>query len=125
MKFGKVELYTDDKGYSQFRELDIEMNEAGNIGFLSDNITASSYQLRYSPPGYKSDFHNSMTPQWVFILSGTMRIGLRDGSTRDFKAGESFYSNDIPPSIAVADDVPGHSSAQVGDEPLQTLFLRE
>jgi hypothetical protein len=124
MKFKKVELYTNESGYSQFRELEIELNEAGNIGFLSDDLSASNYQLRHSPIGYKSDFHNSTTPQWVFILSGTMRIGLRDGTHRDFKAGESFYSNDTPPAANVAKSVPGHNSAQVGSEPLQTLFLR-
>jgi hypothetical protein len=61
----------------------------------------------------------------VFILRGRMEIGLQDGSSRSFGPGEHFYSDDRLPEGAVFDAaVHGHWSRQVGDEPLQTLFVR-
>jgi hypothetical protein len=53
-----------------------------------------------------------------------MEIGLRDGSSRRFKAGEGFFSNDVLPKGATFNpDLHGHCSRQIGNEPLQTLFL--
>jgi uncharacterized cupin superfamily protein len=81
--------------------------------------------LRQSPVGFRSQFHCTITPQWVFILSGQMEISLQDGSARVFKPGEHFYSDDTVPEGATFDAaVHGHWSRQVGDEPLVTLFVR-
>jgi hypothetical protein len=55
-----------------------------------------------------------------------MEIGLQDGTSRIFKPGEHFYSADLLPADATFDpNVHGHWSAQVGNEPLVTLFLRD
>ena len=86
---------------------------------------SGGYQLRESPVGFRSTFHCTGTPQWVFILSGVMEIGLQDGSSRRFGPGEHFYSADTLPDGAVFDPaLHGHWSRQVGDEPLVTLFVR-
>jgi hypothetical protein len=92
---------------------------------LSHLMQSGGYQIRHSPVGFKSQFHVTTTPQWVFILSGEMLIGLQDGSHRTFKAGEHFYSNDVLPVGAVFDpSVHGHWSQQVGEQALVTLFVR-
>jgi hypothetical protein len=76
--------------------------------------------------GFRSQFHVTGKPQWVFILSGQMEIGLQDGTSRVFSAGEHFYSADTLPEGATFDPtVHGHWSRQVGDEPLRTLFLKD
>jgi hypothetical protein len=54
-----------------------------------------------------------------------MEIGLQDGSSRIFQAGQCFYSNDtLPPGAAFDAKLHGHWSAQVGDESLVTVFIR-
>jgi hypothetical protein len=54
-----------------------------------------------------------------------MEIGLQDGSSRVFGPGQHFYSTDLLPEGAVFDAaVHGHWSRQVGEVPLQTLFVR-
>jgi hypothetical protein len=54
-----------------------------------------------------------------------MEIGLQDGSSRVFSAGEHFYSVDTLPDGATFDEkVHGHWSCQLGTEPLVTLFVR-
>jgi hypothetical protein len=61
----------------------------------------------------------------VFILSGQMEIGLQDGSSRVFSAGQHFYSADTLPEGASFDaTLHGHWSRQAGSQPLVTLFVR-
>ena len=75
--------------------------------------------------GFRSEFHCTVTPQWVVILGGYMEIGLQDGSSRVFRPGDHFYSADTVPEGATFDPaVHGHWSRQVGAEPLTTLFVR-
>jgi hypothetical protein len=88
-------------------------------------MASGGYQLRESPVGFRSEFHCTENPQWVFILRGQMEIGLHDGSTRTFGPGQHFYSADALPAGASFDaKLHGHWSRQVGTEPLVTLFLR-
>jgi hypothetical protein len=55
-----------------------------------------------------------------------MEIGLQDGSSRVFSAGEHFYSADtLPDGVSFDPAVHGHWSRQVGEEPLRTLFLKD
>lgn len=123
--FTKVILYTDAEGYARFREESIELPEGSAQSMLSKVFESGGYQLRYSPVGFRSQFHCTGTPQWVFILTGQMEIGLQGGVSRVFKPGEHFYSADVLPAGASFDPtVHGHWSRQLGPDPLQTLFVR-
>jgi len=124
--FTKVVLFTDIDGKAKFKEETVVMGEGTPQSQLTEIFTAQGYQLRFSPVGFRSQFHVTGKPQWVFILSGQMEIGLQDGTSRVFKAGEHFYSADTLPEGASFDPaVHGHWSRQVGDEPLRTLFLKD
>ncbi len=121
----KTILYTAADGRAQFREEAVALTEGTPQSQLSVLMASGGYQLRSSPVGFRSAFHCSVNPQWVFILSGVMEIGLQDGSSRVFKPGEHFYSEDLLPAGANFDArVHGHWSRQVGAEPLVTLFVR-
>ncbi|GAB3478694.1 cupin domain-containing protein [Polaromonas eurypsychrophila] len=123
--FTKVILYTDTDGRAKFREEPVALNEGTPQALLSPLAPSSGYQLRHSPVGFRSQFHCTPTPQWVFILGGQMEIGLQGGESRVFKPGEHFYSADLLPAGAIFDaSVHGHWSRQVGPEPLVTLFLQ-
>jgi len=123
--FRQVTLYTDADGRARFREEQIALDEGTPQARLSALRESGGYQLRESPVGFRSAFHCTVTPQWVFILRGLMQIGLQDGSTRSFGPGEHFYSADLLPEGATFDArVHGHWSSQSGDEPLVTLFVR-
>ena len=88
-------------------------------------MASGGHQLRESPVGFRSDFHCTGVPQWLFVLQGQMEIGLQDGSTRVFGPGQHFYSADTLPEGTVFDPaLHGHRSRQLGDEPLVTLFVR-
>ncbi len=124
--FNKTVLFTDADGFARWRDEVIPLNEGKPQARLSAAFAASEYQLRESPVGFASEFHCTGTPQWVFILQGEMEIGLQDGSSRFFAAGDHFYSADVLPAGAQFDPrIHGHWSRQVGEIPLQTLFLRD
>lgn len=123
--FVKVILYTDYEGRAKFREERVPLGGGTPQARLSARFPASGYQLRRSPVGFRSAFHCTPQPQWVFILEGEMEIGLQDGTTRVFRPGEHFYSADtLPPGASFDPKLHGHCSAQRGPRPLVTLFLK-
>jgi hypothetical protein len=123
--FVKTILFTDHDGRARFRDETLVLSEGKPQARLSPLLPSGGYQLRESPLGFRSEFHCTENPQWVFILRGRMQIGLQDGSLRVFAPGEHFYSADVlPPGATFDARVHGHWSCQLGDEPLVTLFVR-
>ena len=123
--FRKVTLFTETDGRARFREEAIALTEGKPQAMLSPLMPSGGYQLRHSPVGFRSAFHCTDNPQWVFILGGQMEIGLQDGTSRVFKPGEYFYAADrLPAGAAFDPKVHGHWSRQVGPDPLVTLFVR-
>ena len=123
--FTKVVLYTDRDGRAKFREEEVPLPEGTAQSMLSAVFPSGGYQLRRSPVGFRSQWHCTPKPQWVFILDGEMEIGLQGGVSRLFKPGEHFFSADTLPDGATFDPaVHGHWSAQRGDRALVTLFVK-
>ncbi len=120
-----VELFTDTDGRAKFRDRCIELNEGSPAAHLSPLTQGNGHQFRMSPVGFRSQFHCTATPQWLIVLQGAMEIGLQDGTSRIFRAGQCFYSNDtLPEGATFNNKLHGHNSRQVGDEPLATVFVR-
>jgi hypothetical protein len=123
--FTKTVLYTDTDGRARFRDEPLPLDQGKPEALLSALLPGGGLQLRWSPLGFRSSFHCTVTPQWVFILQGRMEIGLQDGSSRVFGPGQHFYSADVLPDGAVFDPaLHGHWSRQLGPEPLMTAFVR-
>lgn len=124
--FTKTVLFTDSDGRARFREESLRLDEGTPASRMSAVFGSTGYQLRVSPVGFRSVFHCTGQPQWVFILGGQMEIGLHGAGSRLFKPGEHFYSADVLPAGAQFDPaVHGHWSRQVGDQPLVTLFVKD
>ena len=125
MHFTQVILETGPDGRARFREEAIALTEGKPAARLSALMPSGGLQLRMSPVGFRSDFHCTGTPQWLFVLGGAMEIGLQDGSSRVFLPGDHFYSADTLPEGASFDPkVHGHCSRQLGQEPLVTAFVK-
>jgi hypothetical protein len=123
--FTKIVLYTDRDGRARFRDEPVPLGEGTPQAMLSQILPSPGYQLRHSPVGFRSQWHCTPIPQWVFILQGEMEIGLRDGTSRVFRPGQHFYASDTLPEGATFDaNLHGHWSAQRGAYPLVTLFLK-
>ena len=123
--FNQVILFTDADGFARFREETVALSEGKPQARLSPLTPSGGMQLRRSPVGFRSDFHCTDNPQWLFVLEGQMEIFLQDGTSRIFGPGEHFYSADVLPAGATFDaKVHGHWSRQVGSDELVTLFVR-
>ena len=123
--FTQTILFTDTDGRARFRQETLALTEGKPQARLSLLMPSGGYQLRRSPVGFRSDFHCTEHPQWLFVLEGQMEIGLQDGSSRIFGPGQHFYSADVLPAGATFDaTVHGHWSRQVGPDELVTLFVR-
>jgi len=123
--FYQVVLFTDTCGRARFRDQSIPLSEGTPAARLSPLMVSGGHQLRESPVGFRSEFHCTRAPQWVFVLQGQMEIGLQDGSTRVFGPGQHFHSADTLPEGASFDPaLHGHRSRQLGEAPLVTLFVR-
>ena len=125
MDFTKVVLYTAADGRAKWREEKIALGEGNPQAMLSKVLAASGYQLRHSPIGFRSQWHCTPQPQWVFILAGEMEIGLQDGKHAPLPAGRALLlrgyaaaGGDLRPRLH------GHWSAQRGPRALETLFLK-
>ena len=125
MTLVQVVLHTNAQGRAAFRDDPLVLDQGTPQARLSALTASGGCQWRMSPVGFRSDFHCTTTPQWVFILQGRMEIGLQDGSSRVFAPGQHFYSDDTLPVGATFDPaLHGHWSRQVGDDALVTLFVR-
>ena len=125
MHFTKVILETGPDGCARFTEEELPLTEGKPTARLSALMPSAGLQLRISPVGFRSEFHCTENPQWLFVLSGQMEIGLQGGATRVFGPGQHFYSADTLPAGATFDPaLHGHWSRQLGDEPLVTAFVR-
>ena len=123
--FTQTILFTDTDGRARFRQETLALTEGKPQARLSPLMPSGGYQLRRSPVGFRSDFHCTEHPQWLFVLEGQMEIGLQDGSSRIFGPGQHFYSADVLPAGATfVPTVHGHWSRQVGPDELVTLFVR-
>jgi hypothetical protein len=123
--FDKTILFTDSDGRARFRTETVSLSEGKPQARLSPLMSSGGFQLRRSPVGFRSTFHCTENPQWLFVLEGQMEIGLQDGSSRIFGPGQHFYSADVLPAGATFDPaVHGHWSRQVGPDELVTLFVR-
>ena len=124
-QFTQVILYTDTDGHAKFRDVDIALNQGTPATRLSDLVPATGLQFRSSPVGFEKEVHCPAVAQWVFILAGTMEIGLADGTTRLFQPCSHFHSGDTLPVNATFDPkIHGHWSRQVGHDALVTLFVK-
>ena len=92
MTFSKVVLYTDRDGRAKWREEAVELPEGSPHAMLSKVMPSAGYQLRASPVGFRSQWHCTPQPQWVFILRGEMEIGLQDGQSRRQRPGYHVWS---------------------------------
>jgi hypothetical protein len=125
MEFTKVILETGPDGRARFREEALVLSEGKPMARLSPLMPSGGLQLRMSPVGFRSEFHCTQDPQWLFVLGGQMEIGLQDGSTRLFGPGQHFFSADVLPAGATFDArLHGHCSRQLGEQPLVTAFVR-
>jgi hypothetical protein len=85
-------LYTGTDGKSHFQELD---QSPGAQEFMK---THSARGLVFKNDVSRNDlqgWHNAPRRQWCITLSGSVTIGLGDGSVKTFGPGDVFLAEDV------------------------------
>ena len=108
-------LYTDEKGESHFRDIEVEWAEEGRAGKLSKRLPASGIIFREVQPDYDLDWHPAPRRQFVIILQGQLEIGLGDGSKHVFGPGDARLVEDTTGQ--------GHTTRVVSTVPVVTATV--
>jgi len=90
MKFCRLYTGQDDK--SHFEDLDQSQSSAH---FLA---TLPAKALVFKNDANRDDlhgFHNAPRRQWCITLSGSVDIGIGDGSVKTFGPGDAFLAEDV------------------------------
>ena len=108
-------LYTDEKGESHFRDIEVEWVEEGPAGKLSKRLPATGIIFRQVQPDYDLDWHPAPRRQYIINLDAGVQITASDGESRFIKAGEVILVEDITGK--------GHLSESVGGQMRHSLFI--
>ena len=92
--FNLTRIYTDANGDSRFATLQIPLNEAGEIGLLSEPVLVKEMIFREVLPTYDFDFHNAPQRQYIILLDGEIEIETSLGEKRRFRAGDILLMED-------------------------------
>ena len=101
---GIFRMYTGEDGKSHIDELDLSNHPELTSGTPTQDIT-----FREWAPGHFIDWHPAPKRQYIISLSGTIEIGLEDGTTHRFRPGDARLVEDITGK--------GHTTLVPGDEP--------
>ena len=107
---GLFRLYTGEDGQSHFEDQSLASHPE-----LTNAQTASRILFAEMAPASFLDWHPAPRRQYVIILSGTLEIGLGDGTTRRFGAGDARLVEDTTGQ--------GHTTRAVSKEPVVTAVV--
>ncbi len=89
MKFYR--LYTGDDGQSHFEPLDASKASE----FFNSTRPATGLLFRNDFAPHIVDFHRAPRRRWVITLSGSVDIGVGDGTSMSFGPGDVFLAEDV------------------------------
>jgi len=108
-------LYTGADQESHFEDFEIELNDAGDIGALSEKVNATGIIFRRTGPDYDYDWHNAPQRQYIIMLDGSVDVEIGDGTVRRFSTGDILLVEDTTGR--------GHKSKAVNNEPRSSIFV--
>lgn len=108
-------LYTGPDNESHFEDIDIELEDAGNIGHLSEKLDATGIIFRRTDPDYNYTWHNAPRRQYIIMLNGSVDVEIGDGTTRRFSTGDVLFFEDTTGR--------GHISRAVNNQPRTSVFV--
>jgi hypothetical protein len=107
-------IYADPTGQSHFGKMDINLNDGGPIGLLSQQFPARGLKFRLTEEDYDYDWHPAPARQFVIIRKGQVDFTVSNGETRRFGPGDVVLLEDT--------EGKGHKSKAV-DGPRESIFV--
>ena len=88
-------LYTDEKGESHFRDIDVEWAEERRGSKLSKRLSATGIIFRETQPENTVDWHTAPRRQYIVNLQSGVKITASDGESREIGIGEVLLVEDV------------------------------
>ena len=108
-------LYTGSDGESHFEDIEIPLEDSGDIGRMSQVQNVTGIIFRETEPDYDYDWHTVPQRQYVITLSGGVDIEVGDGTIRRFGPGDILLAEDTTGR--------GHRSRAVNAQPRESIFV--
>ncbi len=108
-------LYTGQDEHSHFEDIEISLEDAGQIGKLSKRYPATGVIFRENDADYDYDWHNAPQRQYIIMLDGEVEIEVGDGTKRRFRGGDTLLAEDTTGY--------GHRSRIVNNQPRRSIFV--
>jgi hypothetical protein len=108
-------LYTGSDNESHFEDIEIGVDDAGDIGQLSEKVKATGIIFRRTGPDYDYDWHNAPQRQYIIMLDGAVDVEIADGTLRRFSTGDILLAEDTTGR--------GHKSKAVNNHPRTSVFV--
>ncbi len=86
-----VRLYSGQDGQSHFEELD---TRKGSILF-SKTLTGVEVVFKNNPPSQSEEWHTAPRRRYLITLSGSVDVGIGDGTVKTFGPGDVFLAEDL------------------------------
>ncbi|WP_299108317.1 hypothetical protein [uncultured Winogradskyella sp.] len=115
MDFKITRIYSDTRGETHFEDLNIPLNNKGDIGFLSEAQKANSIIFRKVTETYDYNFHVSPSRQYVILLDGIIEVETSLGDKRIFQSGEILLLDDTTGK--------GHKTKNIQTQVRSSLFI--
>ena len=113
--FPIVRVYSDANGDSRFEDINIPLEDAGDISKLSEELPARSVIFREVIADYDYHFHNAPQKQYLILLDGEIEIETTLGEKRRFKAGDVLLLEDT--------DGRGHRTRNIRKAKRRSVFI--
>ena len=98
-----VRLYSGDDGQSHFEDLNIPVGDVEHVALRS----GGEMEIRKYSEGRFGDWHTARRRHYVIVLSGSMELGIGDGTVRRLGPGDVLLADDMTGQ--------GHTSRLVGN----------
>lgn len=92
--FRVTRIIADENGESHFKDIEIKLEDKGDIGFLSELQEATGIVFRKVKPDYDFDFHKAPNRQYIILQDGIIQIETSLGEKRTFKQGDILLVED-------------------------------
>jgi hypothetical protein len=108
-------VYTGTDGDSHFEDVEIPLEDLGDIGRLSELFEATGIVFRETEGDYALGLHNAPRRQFVINLDASVEIEVGDGTKRVLGPGDVLLAEDTSGR--------GHISRAVGGQRRRSIFV--
>lgn len=108
-------IYTGTDNESHFEDIEIELENAGEIGKLSEKVNSTGIIFRRTEADYNYNWHNAPERQYIIMLDGAVDVQIGNGTVRRFSTGDILLVEDVTGR--------GHKSRAVNNKPRTSVFV--